>query len=632
MNNSIINKEVNYLGRDFGEFRNNLIKFAQTYFPNTYTDFNETDPGMLFIESAAYVGDVLSFYTDIALRENLLVYAQDRENVLDMASHLGYKPQNVISAITELDTYQIVPSVGVGVGVKPDFNYALTLEANSTVSSKNNLNIVFRTIDEVNFKFSSSFSPTEISVYEVDLLTNEPTYYLLKKTVKAVSGNVFNATYTFTAPRPYDKLTLTDTNISSIVDVVDSNGDKWYEVPSLATDTIFESVVNIPKNDPDLFQYNGSVPYLLKLKQVPKRFVRRVKSNGDIVLQFGSGISSKNDEDLIPNPDLIGNSLSGFENYNSDYSIDPSNFLYTKTYGLAPTDTTLTVRYTVGNGIIDNVGSNELTEPQNVITRIDRQGLDNNLLNLVIRSVAFNNPVPATGGKGFETLNDIKLNAMANFSTQNRIVTKEDYIVRTYTMPSKYGSVAKAFIMQDDQLNTEITNRVTYMNNPLAMNLYVLSYDAAKKLVPANLALKENLQTYLGNYRMLTDAVNIKDAFIINLGIEFEVYARPEYNSNEVLLRCISRLKEIFNIDNWQINQTIYVSNIYTELDKIEGVQTVSNVSIYNKFDSDYGYSGNYYDVKEATRNGVIYPSLDPSIFEVRFPNRDIVGRVVNGN
>jgi hypothetical protein len=632
MNNNIINKEVNYLGRDFGEFRNNLIKFAQTYFPNTYTDFNETDPGMLFIESAAYVGDVLSFYTDIALRENLLVYAQDRENILDMASHLGYKPQNVISAITELDVYQIVPSVGIGSNVKPDFNYALTLEANSTVSSKNNLNIVFRTIDEVNFKYSSSFSPTDISVYEVDLLTNEPTYYLLKKRVKAISGNVLSSTFTFTNARPYDKLTITDSNISSIVDVYDSNGDKWYEVPSLATDTIFESVLNIPKNDPELFSYSESVPYLLKLKQVPKRFIRRVKANGNIVLQFGSGISSKNDEDLIPNPDLIGNSLSGFENYNTDYSIDPSNFLYTKTYGLAPSDTILTVRYTVGNGIIDNVGSNELTEPQNIRTRIDRQGLDNNLLNLVIRSVAFNNPIPATGAKGFESINDIKLNAMANFSTQNRIVTKEDYIVRTYTMPAKYGSVAKAFIMQDDQLNTETMDYKKYISNPLALNLYILSYDANKKLVLSNRALKENLQTYLGNYRMLTDAINIKDAFVINLGIEFEVYSRPEYNSNEVLLRCINKLKEIFNIDNWQINQTIYISNIYTELDKIEGVQTVSKVNIFNKFDSDYGYSGNVYDIKEATRNGVIYPSLDPSIFEVRFPNRDIVGRVLNGN
>ncbi len=627
---NIIIKDINYLGRDFGEFRNNLIRFAQTYFPNTYVDFNETDPGMLFIESAAYVGDVLSFYTDIALRENLLPYAQERENIIDLANSLGYKVKNTLPAVVQLDIYQIVPSIGVGSTTRPDYNYALTVGANTTVSSRSDQNITFRTLDDVNFKLSSSLDTTEVSIYQIDILTNEPTYYLLKKKTKGVSGNISAATFNFTNPKPYDKVTIPGQNISSIIDVYDSDGNRWYEVPYLATDTIFEPVENSSKNDPDLHYYKDSVPYLMKLLQVPRRFVSRFIADGSLVLQFGSGISSKNDEELIPNPDLVGNSLTGFENYNLDYSIDPSNFLYTKTYGLAPQNTTLTVRYTVTNGILDNIGSGELTEAYNTIVKIDRDGLDDELLNLVIKSVSFNNPGPATGGKSFETIDEIRLNASANFTTQNRVVTKEDYIVRVYSLPSKFGSVAKAYILQDDQLNPDLQNSRQYISNPLAMNLYILSYDNKKRLIKSNIAIKENIKTYLSYYRMLTDAINIKDAFIINLGIDFEIYIRPEYNSNEVLVRCITTIQGLFNIDRLQINQPIYIANIYTELDKVEGVQTVASVNVLNKFDSDYGYSGNVYDIQEATRNGVIFPSLDPSIFEIRFPNRDINGRVLN--
>jgi len=632
VSNNIINKEINYLGRDFGEFRNNLIKHAQTYFPTVYSDFNESDPGMLFIEGSAYVGDVLSFYTDIALRENLLPYAQERGNVYDLARSLGYKPKNVTSAATDLEVYQILPSIGIGESTSPDYTYAITLEGNSTVRSKNNSDVVFRTVNSVNFNLSSSLDPTTITVYEVDILTSEPTYYLLKKKTKATAGRIRSSVLNFNEPMIYDKITIDGRNIASIIDVTDSDGDLWYEVPYLATDTIFVQVPNTRKNDPELFHYNQTVPYLLKLKEVPKRFVSRFKANGDLILQFGSGLSSKNDEELIPNPDLVGTSLTGFENYNLDYPIDPSNFLYTKTYGLVPQNTQLTVRYTTTNGIIDNIGSNELTVPDKLNITLDAENLDNSLVNLIKRSVAFNNPISATGGNNFESLEDIKFNATAHFSTQNRTITKEDYIVRTYALPAKYGSIAKAYIVQDDQINPENETESQYISNPLTLNLYILSYNSDKNLSKSNIALKENLSTYLSQYRPLTDAVNIKDGFIINIGIEFEIYIRPEYNSNEVLVRAINRLKDIFNIDKWQINQPIYIANVYTELDKVEGVQTVVKVNIINKFDSDLGYSGNIYDINEATKNGIIYPSLDPSVFEIKYLNRDIVGKVLNNN
>jgi hypothetical protein len=196
-------------------------------------------------------------------------------------------------------------------------------------------------------------------------------------------------------------------------------------------------------------------------------------------------------------------------------------------------------------------------------------------------------------------------------------------------MPAKFGSVAKAYIVPDDQLSQQDYQQ-SRIANPLAMNMYVLGFNSSKQLTELNLAVKENLKTYLGYYRILTDAVNIKDAFIINLGVQFEISVLPNYNSNEILLKCISTVQDYFNIDRWQINQPIVKSDILNLIGNVKGVQSVIGVSFNNLYDTALGYSGNTYDLNTATKNGVVYPSLDPSIFEVKFPTQDIKGRVVN--
>ena len=396
----------------------------------------------------------------------------------------------------------------------------------------------------------------------------------------------------------------------------------------MAQDTIFESVPNLLENDPVLSQYRSSSPSLLKLRKTAKRFITRLRSDNKIELQFGAGISDNNDEEVVPNPDNVGNGLAGFRR-SVDVDIDPSNFLYTRTYGQAPSNTTLTVTYTIGNGISDNVPANVLTQLEFVEFNDDINSTNSApLVNFVKTTVAANNTIPATGAKTADTLQDIKNNALANFATQNRLVTREDYIIRAYSMPAKYGSVAKAYIVPDDQISQkDLENRIA---NPLAMNMYILGYNESKQLTSLNDAIKENLKTYLNFYRILTDAVNIKDAFIINIGIDFEISVLPNYNSNEVLLRCVNEMKSLFNVDKWQINQPIIKSDINTALANVKGVQSVIGFTLNNLYDSDQGYSGNIYDLTTATKNGIIYPSLDPSIFEVKFPNRDIKGRVVN--
>ena len=621
-------KDISYIGKDFGQFRKNLIDFTKQYFPETYTDFNESSPGMLFVELAAYVGDVLSFYADSNLKESLLEQATERGNVYDIAKSLGYNPINSIPAHVTLDVYQLVPAIGTGNSVRPDFNYALSIRPGMQIKQDTGIS-VFRSLDSIDFGFSSSYDTTEVTIYESDDVTNLPTYYLLKKSVKAVSGDVKTASFTFTTPVAYDKFVLPDTNIIEIISISETDGDNWYEVPYLAQDTIFESVPNLLENDPDLSPYRDSSPSLLKLKKTAKRFVSRLRSDNKLEVQFGAGISDNNDEEIVPNPDNVGNGLAGFRR-SVDIDIDPSNFLYTRTYGQAPSNTTLTVTYTTGNGLIDNVAANTLTKINFIEFDNDINSTNNaGLVNFVKNTVAVSNPAPAVGAKTADTLQDIKNNALANFATQNRLVTREDYIIRSYSMPAKFGSVAKAYIVPDDQLSQQDYQQ-SRIANPLAMNMYVLGFNSSKQLTELNLAVKENLKTYLGYYRILTDAVNIKDAFIINIGVQFEISVLSNYNSNEILLKCVNAVQDYFNIDRWQINQPIIKSDILNLIGNVTGVQSVIGVTFNNLYDSTLGYSGNTYDLNTATKNGVVYPSLDPSIFEVKFPNQDIKGRVVN--
>lgn len=617
-------REVKYINKDFAEFRNNLINFAKDYFPNTYSDFNESSPGMMFIEMASYIGDVLSFYGDVQLQESFLYTVDEKLNLYNLAQSLGYKPNTVVPSSVELEVMQVVPSIGEGNSTSPDFRYALNIRENMITYTQDN--VFFRTVDPVNFGYSSSFDPTDISVYSVSN-TGAIQYYLLKKKVKAVSGFIKQSEYAFTDPKIYDKIVINDNNVSHIIDIVDSDGNKWYEVPHLAQDLVPISLANVETNDPLLSRYKTSVPYLLSFKQTEYRYVTRIRKDDKIEIQFGSGLSTEADEEIVPNPYNVGIGLDYF-NRSVDVSMDPLNFLYTKTYGKAPSDTTLTVRYSICNGISDNVNANTINyiSSREIVSPIFE--LDSNLYNTVVNSLVVNNPNPSFGGMNSKPIDVVRQEAISNFAAQNRVVTREDYMVRCYSMPSKYGSIAKAFVDHDFQ-SYSLYNPST-VPNQFALNLYVLCYDNNKNLIPANEALKQNLKTYLSQYRMLTDAINIKDAYVVNIGIDYEIIIRPNYNSNDVLLRCHEALINYLSPDKMQINQPILLNKIYSELDKIEGVQTVQRVEVSNLYDKTQGYSSNFYDIKTATRNGIVYPSVDPMIFEVKFPKKDITGRVVD--
>lgn len=658
-------KDVRYLSKDFSQFRKNLIDYARTYFPKTYSDFNEASPGMMFIEMASYVGDILSYYTDDTLKESLMLYAEDKQNVLALAKYLGYQPKVTTPAIVKLSVYQLVPAIGNGSDIRPDDTYYLRIKEGMIVESSKT-NTKFRTTELLDFNDSED---REITVYQRDG-SNIPTQYLIKKYVNAISAELRTITYNFGAvPSEFTRVDLANKDVIDIYDVRDENGNKWYQVPYLAQEMVYVDYPVSEQTDKDLAQFRDSVPSVLKLIKTSRRFTTQINSDNTTSLIFGGG-TGQADETLIPNFKNVGLGLRSSVDRLSA-SFDPANFLKTSSYGKAPTGT-FTISYLVGGGVSSNTAKGELTTIKSIEFDDDIKTFSENdlvLYNRMKNSVAVDNEEPATGGRGEESIEEIRQNALANFGSQNRAVTRKDYQVRALSLPAKYGGIAKAYCAPDgeldnnspssilnnpnsleefaglvqsmkdknlteqeikDELRTFLSakkNNINEKNNPFAINLYVLGYDSDKYLSTLNRAVKENLKTYLGEYRMLTDGVNILDGFIINIGVDFEIRVYGGYNKREVLTRCINELKEYFNIDNWTFNMPINISEIELVIAGVEGVQSVPKCEIVNKCLGNY--SSHSYNISDATKNKMVYPSLDPSVFEVKFPNKDIKGRVV---
>jgi hypothetical protein len=608
------NRDIKYINRDFESFRSRLIEFSQTYFPSTYNDFSSTSPGMMFMEQSSYVGDVLSFYLDNQFQETFIQYAQQTNNVFELAYMFGYRPKTTGVAQTSVDFYQQLPSINVGGNNVPDYSYAITINENTTITSQNGSSFIIQ--DKIDFSVSSSLDPTEVSVYQIS--GNTPQYFLLKKSRNAISSTINTTSFSFGAPQQFATINIQANNIVKILDITDSDGNIWYEVDHLGQEMVFDSVKNTNINDPNKID---DTPFLLKLKKVARRFATRFTSLSNLQIQFGAGSPSDTTEEITPNPNNVGIGLP-FQKDKLTTAFSPLNFLYTGTYGISPANTTLTVRYLTGGGVNSNITANSLTNLNTGNTKFNNFNLNSTTANYIFASLSTTNPIAATGGRGGDTLEEIRQNTLALVASQKRSVTADDYLVRALSMPSEYGAVSKAYIEQPKLTDNQVSTIET-------LSLYVLSLNSSGQLDYANTTLKNNLRTYLSQYRMIGDNIEIRDAYIINIGVNFEIIVLPEYNNNEVLLSCISSLQSYFLLDKWQLNQPIMMRDLYILLDKIKGVQTVKNVSIVNKAGTSTGYSQYAYDIEGATQNQIIYPSLDPSIFELKYPNQDIKGKVV---
>jgi hypothetical protein len=661
-------KNINYVGKDFDTLKQNLIDYTKTYFPNTYADFNEASPGMVFIEQAAAIGDMLAFYQDTQLKESMLANATERKNVVALAQSMGYKPKVTTPAVTTLTIYQLVPSIGSGSNNIPDTSYYFRIKDGMEVTSTSNSNVIFRTIDVVDF---SNSTDREIDVFNRYENTGEPNQYLITKKVKVISAKEITTTKSIGTSTDYPTITLNDANIIEITSLNDTNNNKYYEVPYLAQETIFVETPNTQINS-DLYVSQSSVPYILEVQTVPRRFSSKINSDNTVDIQFGPGSANSSNENLIPNTKNVGMGMANsIQRLNQ--GIDPSNFLRTNTFGISPTaNESLTIKYLVGGGIESNVNVKDLTTISKIEFNEDLLSIDSTQLNNYQQyknTIAVENLEAATGGRGSETIEEIRQNALGVFGSQNRAVTKQDYIVRALSMPEKYGSVAKVYVSQDGEIDnnspssilanpknvTEFTNlvmslqgmnqaavqkelikyltqkktNISEVNNPFAINMYILGYDVNKNLTNINDAVKQNLKTYISEYRMITDGINLMNGFIVNIGVDFEIIVYSNFNKREVVTNCLTILQDYFNIDNWTFNKPINISEIELILANVEGVMSVPSVKISNLCGGDGNYSTNRYNIEQATQGKIVYPSLDPCVFEVKYPNKDIKGRAL---
>lgn len=604
-------REIQYSNKTFVDFRQQLVDYAKNYFPDTYNDFSPTSPGMMFMEMAAYVGDILSFYQDIQLQETFLQYAQEPGNLYNLAYMMGYRPKASTAATVTLDMYQEVrATLNANNQSVPNLAYAATVDSNAVVQSNTSPRVNFLTQDKVNFAFSSSFDPTEVTVFST--AGSAISYFLLRKQVKAISAEIKTITYQVPSFERFRTITIADTGILGVLDITGSNGGTWTEVPYLAQDTVFTETANVGGN-------SNLVPYILSLQKVPRRFVTRFTSTGELQIQFGAGQENTDDSVITPDPTNVGlgDQIIGVSKIDTAY--DPSNFMYTGAYGVAPVGS-LHIRYLTGGGVTANVPAGTITTIVSKTSTATTSGDQNNL--------SVSNPEPASGGKDGDTTDELRQNSLKAFSEQLRAVTKEDYTVRALSMPPRFGTIAKVFVTQDQLTSTQSTTDVVLDSNPLSLSMYVLAYNNDGTLTQATSTLKQNLETYLSQYKMLTDAVNIKDAFIVNIGIKYDIILSPSATGRDVLVKCTEALQDYFKLSKRSINQSINISKLYTLLDRVKGVQTVQKIEIVNKVGGSYSQYA--YDTKGATQNNIVYPSYDPCIFEIKFPDTDIEGRITS--
>ena len=595
-------RTVKYLNLDFDDFKKDLKDFSRIYFPKTSKDLSDASSGQMMIEQTAFIADVLSYYIEDRLKNSNIQTATNIDQIFVIARSLGYPLRGPASATGIQNFYLEVPATtGTLGGYQPDMRYAAKFK---NVQLQNANSIIFETIEDVDFSTVNISSSLESKVATRNQLGFPQTYVLKTKAVVS-AGKTITQTINIGDYVAFNEVELSEPNVLEIISVKDSEGDTWYEVDYSAQETIFEGVTNS-------FDDSEEVPYVLKLKTVPKRFVKKiVPSTGVTKLKFGPGKATEIGTPFVPDPAEIALDLKGKLTF-SPPSIDPQNFLKTRTLGLAPYNTTLTIKYRAGGGEITNTAVSSLRQIISKEVDLPTGGLDVRELNNVLNSFSTQNDTPIIGGAEAETIQEIRENASAFFAAQNRVNTKEDYIARCFSMPQIFGKVFRVSPVKNSDPNGGV-------------QLYVLSKNEDGQLVVPSSTLKKNLKTYLSKFSRLNQGIDILDGQIINIGVEFSVVVYPEYNKTQVKTDVIKVLKEYFDINKWSLSQPIILDDLRCLIKDVEGVLSISDLKIVNKNNivSGNSYSQTSYSIENNTKNGIIFAPKN-GMFEVKYKNSDI--------
>lgn len=597
---------LKYVNKDFSSFKRDLMRYAQAHFSGSFQDFNETSPGMMLLELQAYIGDVLAYYMDQQFLEIRQDTARQIENVENFAKMRGYKPKGPAAARVPLHFMLEVPASATSDGRwVPHTDYLPTLSAGSQAAGPNG--VLFETLEDLDFSVSTPQNPLVYMPSKTDVV-GTPTYFAVKRWVDAVAGRTVTETLTVGDFTPFKRVQLGEQDVQEVLDVYDREGQKWYEVDYLAQNVVFDQVTNTG-SDSDI------VPYVLKWRSASRRFVvDKSVANNVTYLQFGSGQGLSFDDELVPDLANLAMPVQGRPQF-STFVLDPQNFLKTRTLGLSPYNTTLTVRYRVGGGEQTNVPVRSISKIQGTTLSFKKTigpgGLDATTAQRVRSTLEVINLVASEGGGAAETISEIKVNASSYFAAQARAVTAEDFLTHILSMPSRFGRPAKAYIKHSDF-------------NPFGVDVHVLSLDSNGNFQTPSETLRQNIKTYLGKLRMMTEGITILSANVVNLGVRFGVVVSPRHNRSEVVANCIIALKSYFANSNMQIGMPIVRSDVESVLQGISGVISVYKLDFELKYGTPYSDDINF-DVAANTRHGIIYSPPD-SIFEVRFPDSDIMG------
>lgn len=602
-------KTRTYLNKDFDGFRSDLLRFARTFFPDRMQDFSETGLGGLLLEMAAYVGDVNSFYLDHQFNEVSAETAVEARNLEKHVRAAGVEITGASPATVTLTFYVEIPAELSGTTYQPQSSALPTVMQGTTCKAKNGT--TFELVEDINFSEVNEQGDLTATVQIGDVSsTGAPATYILSKEGAAVSGT--SATQTFNIPDefvPFRTVTLAKENITEIIRVVDSDGNDYYRVDALTQDVVFKGILNVGE-DGTLVKEN------LELIPAPRRYVKQTSlQSGLTSLRFGGGRADSLDDDIVPDPSELAIPLFGKRTF-SRLSIDPSSLLQTQTLGISPVNTTLTVEYRYGGGLNHNVAANTVTSVSKLLLKF--AGSPSPATSSQVRSsVEVKNLVEAAGGENAPTLDELRSKVTAARNAQSRIVTREDLLARVYTMPSNFGRVFRAGVRSNP-------------NNPLATQLFIISRDINKLLRVSPDSLKKNLRLYLNQFRLISDAIDILDAAVINIGVTFQIATSPETNRNAVVQAIISDLTGYFDIKNFQIDQPISLTEITNIIINTPGVVSIVNLKLSNQRGTilERVYSDISFDVISNTVKGLVV-GPPGSIFELKYPQYDIIGSAV---
>ena len=589
---------IRYTSRDYTSIRNDLIEHAKRYYPETYRDFSEASFGSLVLDSTSYVGDILSFYLDYQINESFLDTAIEYDNVIRLGRQTGYKFVRAHSSFGKIACYVIVPAQSEGLG--PDPSYIPILKKDSLFSSTRGNG--FTLIEDIDF----SLPENEVVVAAVDSSTGVPTSYAIRAYGDIVSGEKKQITISTGAYEKFKRVNIADRNITEIVSVFDSEGHEYFEVDYLSQNVIYRDVINTNSD-------SARVPNVLKPVVVPRRFVV-VNEIGQSYLQFGYGDDSVLQENVVADPNDLVLQRHGRE-YTSDTSFDPSKLMETDKFGVVPANTSLRITYRKNTDSNANAAAKTITRVAQANFRFTNQAtLSTSKISTVRGSLEVENEDPINGDVALPLVGELKTRITDVFAAQNRAVTKQDYKAVVYSMPAKFGAIKRCNIIQDKN---------SFKRN---LNMYVISNLRNGQLATATDTLKQNLRTWLNKNRMINDTIDILDAKIINITIDFEIIANLDFEKEQVLNNAYTALRNYFAIKK-DIGEAIIVTDIYNQLNKVRGVSDTTRVKITNVVTSGYSQVSYNIDDNTSADEKVIFCPKN-AVFEVKKLFRDIKGVV----